>query len=125
MARESDFNDLRQAAQDLMARDRTRLSSAGAPVYRGRQTVPMSALEQKRRQLETKFRNEPAPYSQEASRSFNREATGFSPEQTGSLVNRLARGSGNFAENVALRKLQKQFGSFYDGREDNFKRKVY
>ena len=121
----SDFNDLRQAAQDLIARDRTRLSGAGAPVYRGRQTVPMSALEQRRRQLETKFRNEPAPYSQEASRAFNKQAMGFSPEQTSSLVDRLGRGSSNFAEDIALRKLQKQFGSFYDGREDNFRRKVY
>ena len=121
----SDFSDLRQAAQDLMARDRTRLSGAGAPVYRGRQTVPMSALEQRRRQLETKFRNEPAPYSQEASKAFNKQAMGFSPEQTSSLVDRLGRGSSNFAEDIALRKLQKQFGSFYDGREDNFKRKVY
>lgn len=121
----SNFNDLRQAAQDLIARDRTRLASAGAPVYRGRQTVPMSALEQRRRQLETKFRNEPAPYSQEASRAFNKQAAGFSPEQTESLVDRLGRGSSNFAENIALRKLQKQFGSFYDGREDKFRRKVY
>jgi hypothetical protein len=130
MAREpiyhgSNFSDLKQAAIDLIANDRTRLANVGAPVYRGRQTVPMSALEQRRRQLETKFRNEPIPYSQEASRSFNREARGLSPEKIESLVDRLGRGSSNFAENVALKKLQKQFGSFYDGREDNFRRKVY
>ena len=120
----SGLEDLKQQAYDGLARDRARLTSKNAPIYRGRITVPMSALEQRRRQLEQKFRNEPAPYSKEASSVLGRTAQGFSPQQTDSLVNRLQSGSKDFFENVALSKLKKQFGSFYDGREDNLRGKV-
>lgn len=118
------LEDLKQQAYDQLARDRARLTSKNAPVYRGRTTVPMSALEQRRRQLEQKFRNEPAPYSREASSVLGRTAQGFSPSQTDSLVNRLQTGSKDFFENVALNKLKKQFGSFYDGREGYLRGKV-
>ena len=120
----SGLEDLKQQAYDTLARDRSRLTSKNAPVYRGRTTVPMSALEQRRRQLEQKFRNEPTPYSKEASSVLGRTAQGFSPQQTDSLVNRLQSGSKDFFENVALSKLKKQFGSFYDGREDSLRGKV-
>ena len=120
----SGLEDLKQQAYDGLARDRARLTSKNAPVYRGRTTVPMSALEQRRRQLEQKFRNEPTPYSKEASSVPGRTAQGFSPSQTDSLVNRLQSGSKDFFENVALSKLKKQFDSFYDGREDNLRGKV-
>ena len=120
----SGLEDLKQQAYDGLARDRARLTSQGKPAYRGRTTVPMSALEQRRRQLEQKFRNEPTPYSKEASSVLGRTAQGFSPSQTDSLVNRLQSGSKDFFENVALSKLKKQFGSFYDGREDSLRGKV-
>ena len=116
----SGLEDLKQQAYDGLARDRARLTSQGKPAYRGRTTVPMSALEQRRRQLEQKFRNEPTPYSKEASSVLGRTAQGFSPSQTDSLVNRLQSGSKDFFENVALSKLKKQFGS----REDSLRGKV-
>ena len=120
----SGLDDLRQQAYNTLAQDKARLAGSSKPVYRGKTTVPMSALEQRRRALEEKFRSEPLPYSNQASSVLNRTAQGFSPSQTNSLVDKLKSGSSNFFENVALNKLKKQFGSFYDGREDALRSKV-
>ena len=61
------LNDLREQALSLINRDIGRMVSNQAPVYRGKTSVPMSSLTQKKRTLEEQFNNAPAPYSIEAS----------------------------------------------------------
>lgn len=55
------LNDLREQALSLINRDIGRMVSNPTPVYRGKTSVPMSALTQKKRMLEEQFNNSPAP----------------------------------------------------------------
>ena len=75
------LNDLREQALSIINRDIGRMVSNQAPVYRGKTSVPMSVLTQKKRALEDQFASNPAPYSVEANSVFNRTPQGFNEEQ--------------------------------------------
>jgi hypothetical protein len=71
------LNDLREQALAVINRDVGRMVSNPTPVYRGKTSVPMSVLTQKKRTLEDQFNSSPAPYSLEASGVLSRTPQGF------------------------------------------------
>ena len=80
------LNDLREQALAIINRDIGRMVGNTSSAYRGKTSVPMSALTQKKRSLEEQFNNSPAPYSMEASGVLSRTPQGFSGEQKASLL---------------------------------------
>ena len=113
------LNDLREQALSLINRDIGRMVSNQAPVYRGKTSVPMSSLTQKKRTLEDQFSNSPAPYSVEANSVFNRTPQGFSGEQKTSLLDILSSGQRRVG-NTGWRMMGKQFGDRTDSRQTGF-----
>lgn len=80
----------------------------------------MSALTQRKRQLDEEFRNKHAPYTGKVESILNRPAQGFSGEQINSLLGRLGQGTQKANENIGLKRLQKQFGENYANRKAKF-----
>ena len=113
------LNDLREQALSLINRDIGRMVSNGAPVYRGKTSVPMSSLTQKKRTLEEQFNNAPAPYSVEANSVLSRTPQGFNEGQKTSLLDILSSGQRGVG-NTGWRMMGKQFGDRTGSRQTGF-----
>ena len=113
------LNDLREQALSIINRDIGRMVSNQAPVYRGKTSVPMSVLTQKKRTLEDQFASNPAPYSQEANSVFNRTPQGFNEGQKTSLLDILSSGQRGVG-NTGWRMMGKQFGDRTNSRQSGF-----
>jgi len=113
------LNDLREQALSLINRDIGRMVSNQAPVYRGKTSVPMSSLTQKKRTLEEQFSNSPAPYSVEANSVFNRTPQGFNEGQKTSLLDILSSGQRGVGD-TGWRMMGKQFGDRTNSRQSGF-----
>jgi len=113
------LNDLREQALAVINRDVGRMVSNQAPVYRGKTSVPMSVLTQKKRTLEDQFSNSPAPYSVEANSVFNRTPQGFNEGQKTSLLDILRSGQRQVG-NTGWNLMSKQFGDRTDTRKPSF-----
>ncbi len=113
------LNDLREQALSLINRDVGRMVANPTPVYRGKTSVPMSALTQRKRTLEEQFNNSPAPYSVEANSVFNRTPQGFNEEQKTSLLDILSSGQRRVG-NTGWRMMGKQFGDRTGSRQTGF-----
>jgi len=113
------LNDLREQALAVINRDVGRMVSNQAPVYRGKTSVPMSVLTQKKRTLEDQFSNSPAPYSVEANSVFNRTPQGFNEGQKTSLLDILRSGQRQVG-NTGWNLMSKQFGDRTDTRQPSF-----
>lgn len=113
------LNDLREQALSLINRDIGRMVSNQAPVYRGKTSVPMSVLTQKKRTLEDQFSNSPAPYSVEANSVLSRTPQGFNEGQKTSLLDILSSGQRGVG-NTGWRMMGKQFGDRTDSRQTGF-----
>jgi hypothetical protein len=103
------LDELRQQALGIINRDVGRMVDNPTPVYRGNNTVPMSLLTQRKRQLEERFNNAPAPYSVEANSVFNRNPQGFNNDQKQSLLDLLSSGQRRVGDN-GWNQINKQFG---------------
>ena len=113
------LNDLREQALSIINRDVGRMVSNQAPVYRGKTSVPMSALTQKKRTLEDQFNNSPAPYSMEASDVLSRTPQGFNEGQKTSLLDILSSGQRRVGD-TGWKMMGKQFGNRTDNRYPGF-----
>lgn len=113
------LNDLREQALAVINRDVGRMVSNQTPVYRGKTSVPMSSLTQKKRTLEDQFSNSPAPYSVEANSVLSRTPQGFNEEQKTSLLDILSSGQRRVG-NTGWRMMGKQFGDRTDSRQTGF-----
>ena len=113
------LNDLREQALAVINRDVGRMVSNQAPVYRGKTSVPMSALTQKKRMLEEQFNNSPAPYSQAANSVFNRTPQGFNEGQKTSLLDILLSGQRRVGD-TGWKLMGKQFGDRTGSRQTGF-----
>lgn len=113
------LNDLREQALSLINRDIGRMVDSRVPVYRGKTSVPMSALTQKKRALEEQFNNSPAPYSVEANSVFNRTPQGFNEGQKTSLLDILTSGQRRVGD-TGWKLMGKQFGNRTGSRQTGF-----
>ena len=113
------LNDLREQALSLINRDIGRMVDSGVPVYRGKTSVPMSALTQKKRMLEEQFSNSPAPYSMEASGVLSRMPQGFNEGQKTSLLDILSSGQKRVGD-TGWKLMGKQFGDRTSSRQPAF-----
>lgn len=113
------LNDLREQALAVINRDVGRMVSNQAPVYRGKTSVPMSALTQRKRALEEQFNNSPAPYSQAANSVLNRTPQGFNEGQKTSLLDILSSGQKRVGD-TGWRLMGKQFGNQVNNRQPAF-----
>ena len=113
------LNDLREQALAVINRDVGRMVANPTPVYRGKTSVPMSALTQRKRALEDQFASNPAPYSVEANSVFNRTPQGFNEGQKTSLLDILSSGQRGVG-NTGWRMMGKQFGDRTDSRQSGF-----
>jgi len=113
------LNDLREQALSIINRDIGRMVANPAPVYRGKTSVPMSALTQRKRTLEEQFNSSPAPYSVEASNVFNRTPRGFNEGQKTSLLDILTSGQRRVGD-TGWKMMGKQFGNRTDNRYPGF-----
>ena len=113
------LNDLREQALAVINRDVGRMVANPTPVYRGKTSVPMSALTQKKRTLEEQFNNSPAPYSVEASNVFNRTPRGFNEGQKTSLLDILLSGQRRVGD-TGWQLMGKQFGDRTGSRQTGF-----
>ncbi len=113
------LNDLREQALAIINRDIGRMVDNPTPVYRGKTSVPMSSLTQKKRTLEDQFASNPAPYSVEANSVLSRTPQGFNEEQKTSLLDILSSGQRGVG-NTGWRMMGKQFGDRTDSRQTGF-----
>jgi len=113
------LNDLREQALAVINRDVGRMVSNQAPVYRGKTSVPMSALTQKKRMLEEQFSNSPAPYSMEASGVLSRTPQGFNEGQKTSLLDILSSDQRRVGD-TGWKLMGKQFGDRTNSRQSGF-----
>jgi hypothetical protein len=113
------LNDLREQALSLINRDIGRMVDSGVPVYRGKTSVPMSALTQRKRALEEQFNNSPAPYSVEASGVLSRTPQGFNEGQKTSLLDILSSGQRRVGD-TGWKLMGKQFGDRTSSRQPAF-----
>ena len=117
------LNDLREQALAIINRDIGRMVGNTSSAYRGKTSVPMSALTQKKRALEEQFNNSPAPYSVEANSVFSRTPQGFSGEQKASLLDILSSGQRGIG-NTGWKLMGKQFGDRTSGRAPGYYNKL-
>ena len=113
------LNDLREQALAVINRDVGRMVANPTPVYRGKTSVPMSALTQKKRMLEDQFNSSPAPYSIEASDVLSRTPQGFNEGQKTSLLDILSFGQRRVGD-TGWKMIGKQFGNRTDNRYPGF-----
>lgn len=113
------LNDLREQALAVINRNVGRMVANPTPVYRGKTSVPMSALTQRKRALEDQFASNPAPYSVEANSVFNRTPQGFNEGQKTSLLDILSSGQRGVG-NTGWRMMAKQFGDRTNSRQSGF-----
>ena len=113
------LNDLREQVLAIINRDVGRMVANPAPVYRGKTSVPMSALTQKKRTLEDQFNSSPAPYSMEASDVLSRTPQGFNEGQKTSLLDILTSGQRRVGD-TGWKMMGKQFGNRTDNRYPGF-----
>lgn len=113
------LNDLREQALAVINRDVGRMVSNQTPVYRGKTSVPMSALTQKKRALEEQFNSSPAPYSVEANSVLSRTPQGFNEGQKTSLLDILTSGQQRVG-NTGWKLMGKQFGNQVSNRQPAF-----
>jgi hypothetical protein len=114
------LNDLREQALAVINRDVGRMVANPTPVYRGKTSVPMSALTQRKRTLEEQFNNAPAsPYSVEANSVLSRTPQGFNEGQKTSLLDILSSGQRGVG-NTGWRLMGKQFGNQVNNRQPAF-----
>lgn len=113
------LNNLREQALSLINRDIGRMVSNQAPVYRGKTSVPMSALTQRKRALEEQFNSFPAPYSMEASGVLSRTPQGFNEGQKTSLLDILTSGQRRVGD-TGWKLMRKQFGDRTGSRQTGF-----
>jgi len=113
------LNDLREQALAVINRDIGRMVSNQAPVYRGKTSVPMSALTQRKRALEEQFNSSPAPYSVEANSVLSRTPQGFNEGQKSSLLDILTSGQRRVGD-TGWKMIGKQFGDRTSSRQPAF-----
>ena len=113
------LNDLREQALAIINRDVGRMVANPTPVYRGKISVPMSALTQKKRMLEEQFNNSPAPYSHEANSVLSRTPQGFNEGQKTSLLDILTLGQRRVGD-TGWKLMGKQFGDRTGSRQTGF-----
>lgn len=113
------LNDLREQALSLINRDIGRMVANPTPVYRGKTSVPMSALTQKKRMLEEQFNSSPAPYSVEANSVLSRTPQGFNEGQKTSLLDILTSGQRRVGD-TGWKLMGKQFGDRTGSRQIGF-----
>lgn len=113
------LNDLREQALAVINRDVGRMVSNPTPVYRGKTSVPMSVLTQKKRTLEDQFNSSPAPYSLEASGVLSRTPQGFNEGQKTSLLDILSSGQRRVGD-TGWKLMGKQFGDRTGSRQTGF-----
>ena len=113
------LNDLREQALAVINRDVGRMVANPTPVYRGKTSVPMSALTQKKRMLEEQFSNSPAPYSVEANSVLSRTPQGFNEGQKTSLLDILTSGQRRVGD-TGWKLMGKQFGDRTGSRQTGF-----
>jgi len=113
------LNDLREQALAVINRDVGRMVANPTPVYRGKTSVPMSALTQRKRALEDQFASNPAPYSVEANSVLSRTPQGFNEGEKTSLLDILSSGQRGVG-NTGWRMMGKQFGDRTDSRQTGF-----
>jgi hypothetical protein len=113
------LNDLREQALAVINRDVGRMVANPTPVYRGKTSVPMSALTQRKRALEEQFNNSPAPYSVEASGVLSRTPQGFNEGQKNSLLDILTSGQRRVGD-TGWNLMSKQFGDRTGSRQTGF-----
>ena len=113
------LNDLREQALAVINRDVGRMVSNPTPVYRGKTSVPMSVLTQKKRTLEDQFASNPAPYSVEANSVFSRTPQGFNGGQKTSLLDILSSGQRRVGD-TGWKMMGKQFGDRTNSRQSGF-----
>jgi hypothetical protein len=102
---------LSQKLRNRLAADSLALNNSNYPAYKGEMVAPESALTQRARSLRQEDINKPLPYSKKIGTMLNKEATGFSPEQSRALLDIIGRGGQD--QNEVLNRLQKQFGKNY------------
>lgn len=117
------LNDLREQALAVINRDVGRMVSNQVPVYRGKTSVPMSALTQRKRALEEQFSNSHAPYSMEASGVLSRTPQGFNEGQKTSLLDILTSGQRRVGD-TGWKLMSKQFGDRTTSRQPAFYNKL-
>ena len=113
------LNDLREQALSLINRNIGRMVDNPTPVYRGKTSVPMSVLTQKKRALEDQFASNPAPYSMEASGVLSRTPQGFNEGQKTSLLDILTSGQRRVGD-TGWKLMGKQFGDRTSSRQTGF-----
>ncbi len=113
------LNDLREQALAVINRDVGRMVANPTPVYKGKTSVPMSVLTQKKRTLEDQFNSSPAPYSLEASGVLSRTPQGFNEGQKTSLLDILSSGQRRVGD-TGWKLMGKQFGDRTGSRQSGF-----
>jgi hypothetical protein len=113
------LNDLREQALAIINRDIGRMVGNTTPAYRGKTSVPMSALTQKKRELEDRFNSTPAPYSVEASGVLSRTPQGFNEGQKTSLLDLLSSGQRGVG-NTGWKLMERQFGDRTSSRAPGY-----
>jgi len=113
------LQDLREQALGIINRDIGRMVDNFPAVYRGKTSVPMSVLTQKKRTLEEQFNNSAAPYSVEASGVLSRTPQGFNEGQKTSLMDILSSGQRRVGD-TGWKLMEKQFGDRTGSRQPGF-----
>jgi hypothetical protein len=108
------FLSNQQLSENLRNRikaDSLALKGSNYPTYKGQMVTPVSPLTEKAQALRQQNINKPLPYSNKVKTMLNKEATGFSPEQTRALLDMIGRGGRD--QNEVMQRLEKQFGGNY------------
>ncbi len=103
--------ELAEKLRNRLMSDQAGLRNSNAVGYRGPVNAPISELTQRARLIKEQNAKKGAPYSKKIETLLKKEGTGFSPEQSRSLLNMIGREG--TSENLASERLQKQFGKNY------------
>jgi hypothetical protein len=107
--------ELLNRLQQQIYADRGRLASGNQPVYKGKMISPMSSMTQNARAIREQYANK-IPKQGKIASLLQREAKGWTPEQTQGMLNMLKRGENS--EQLVLNRLNKQFGKNFGYEAD-------
>lgn len=111
LAPEEIFNE----AAQILARDRAKLGSTNAPIYKGQSISPMSTLTQRARELQSGFNAKPAPYNGKINTVLGRPNQ-VNPMGMQGILNNIGGQQQNFNRTGLSRILGDQFrGAFNPG----------
>jgi hypothetical protein len=116
--------ELLNRLQQQIYADRGRLAAGNQPVYKGKMISPMSSMTQNARAMREQYANK-IPKQGKIASLLQREAKGWTPEQTQGMLNMLKRGENS--EQLVLDRLNKQFGKNFGyeaDRGDRIKGKI-